>query len=159
MVASLWFQHCRRLWSARAWENPSWADQGVARETGSLQSPSGTFMRVRCLVCSHSQVASPPPPPSSPRSQPLLPPGVLKPGFLLIVCPAIQEGVLEMSCRMVAQVIGVGLITISSIFLLSYGLGRCIRVPEKWQDENGVKYGSQFNCPPGKCGLLLFMNE
>ncbi|KAK9816286.1 hypothetical protein WJX74_004763 [Apatococcus lobatus] len=50
----------------------------------------------------------------------------------------------------IVEVIGVGLITISCIFLLSYGLGRCIRVPDQWQDENGVKYGARLNCPSGQ---------
>ena len=40
-------------------------------------------------------------------------------------------------------------ITVSTVFLMSYQLGRCIRVPDDWKDENGVKYGVQLSCPSG----------
>ncbi|KAK9812846.1 hypothetical protein WJX72_004634 [[Myrmecia] bisecta] len=45
------------------------------------------------------------------------------------------------------EVVGLAIITITTIFLLSWHFGRCVKIPDEWAE---VEYGFAFNCPEGQ---------
>ena len=57
----------------------------------------------------------------------------------------------QQAWRRLAQGVGVAVLTIGTMFTLSYLLGRCVDVPA-WRERN---YGYTFHCPSGAPSCYL----